>query len=105
MWIGVISADALPPGDYAQVDVDGVIVAVFNVDGQYLAIEDVCTHDGGGLAGGAIEDNCIVCPRHGARFCLKTGTALTPPAYEAVNTYRTRIHEGMIEVSADESAS
>ena len=100
MWISVIEAASLAAGDYAQVEVDGVIVAVFNVDGQYFAIEDVCTHDGGGLAGGVIEDHCVVCPRHGARFSLQSGAALTPPAYEGVRSYATRVHNGFIEVSS-----
>lgn len=102
MWTPVIPASSLPAGDYAQAEVDGVIVAVFNIDGEYLAIEDVCTHDGGGLAGGAIEGCNVICPRHGAKFCLRTGEALTPPAYEPVRTYRTRVTDGMIEVSAEE---
>ena len=98
MWTPVTLASSLVPGDYAQTDVDGVIVAVFNVAGELYAIEDVCTHDGGGLAGGSVEDCQVICPRHGAKFCLRTGAALTPPAYESVRTYKTRIHNGMIEV-------
>lgn len=102
MWTPVIAADKLPPGDYAQAEVDGVIVAVFNIGGELYAIEDVCTHDGGGLAGGAIDDCTVACPRHGAKFCLRTGEALTPPAYEPVRTYRTRVNDGTIEVSGAE---
>jgi 3-phenylpropionate/trans-cinnamate dioxygenase ferredoxin component len=105
MWTAVASVASLAAGDYAQVEIDGIIVAVFNVDGQYYAIEDVCTHDGGGLAGGAVEDGCVICPRHGARFSLKTGAALTPPAYEGVRTYRTRLNDGVIEVNQAESPS
>jgi 3-phenylpropionate/trans-cinnamate dioxygenase ferredoxin subunit len=85
-------------GDYASVEVDGRFVAVFNVDGEFLAIEDVCTHDGGGLSGGAVEGDQVICPRHGARFCLRDGRALTPPAYEPVRTYPTRVREGRVEV-------
>jgi len=99
MWTPVIAVDKLPAGDYAQTEIDGAIVAVFNIDGEYLAVEDVCTHDGGGLAGGAVEGCNVVCPRHGAKFCLRTGAALTPPAYEAVRTFSTRVSNGMIEVS------
>ena len=100
MWIPVAPAAAIPPGDFAQAEVDGIIVAVFNVDGAYYAIEDVCTHDGGGLAGGALEDCQVVCPRHGARFCLRTGQALTPPAYEPVRTFVVRSNDGIIEVES-----
>ena len=97
-WVRAASAASLPPGDYATVEVDGVFVAIFNVAGEFLAVEDVCTHDGGGLAGGAVEGDQVICPRHGARFCLRTGRALTPPAYEPVRRYETRVIDGEVEV-------
>ena len=100
-WIPVAPAEAIPPGDYATVEVDGAFVAVFNVDGEFFAIDDVCTHDGGGLAGGVLEDHQVICPRHGARFCLRTGAALTPPAYEPVRSYATRVVEGQVEVEGE----
>jgi 3-phenylpropionate/trans-cinnamate dioxygenase ferredoxin component len=99
-WIVVCPVEALPSGDYAQVEVDGALVAVFNISGEFYAIEDVCTHDGGELAGGVVEDHRVICPRHGAQFCLRTGAALTPPAYEPVRTFATRVVSGMIEISA-----
>ncbi len=73
-------------------------VAVFNIGGTFYAIEDTCTHDGGELAGGALEGDVVICPRHGARFCLRTGAALSPPAYEPVRTFETRIENGIVEV-------
>ena len=97
-WLPVAAAASIPSGDYAQIEVDDALVAVFNVDGKFYAIDDVCTHDGGELAGGALEGDVVICPRHGARFCLRTGAALTPPAYEPVRTYETRIVDGMVEV-------
>jgi 3-phenylpropionate/trans-cinnamate dioxygenase ferredoxin subunit len=97
-WVPVVRVETLPAGDFAQADVDGVIVAIFNVDGEFYAVEDQCTHDGGGLSGGPVENCEVVCPRHGARFSLKTGAALTPPAYEPIRTYATRVIDGMIEV-------
>lgn len=99
-WLQVSPAASIADGDYAQVEVDAVLVAVFNIHGTFYAIEDTCTHDGGELAGGAIEDDVVICPRHGARFCLRTGAALTPPAYEPVRTFETRIVGDMVEVKA-----
>lgn len=99
-WVRVASAESIAPGDYASVEVDGDFVAVFNVDGEFLAVEDICTHDGGGLAGGEVVDHQVICPRHGARFCLRTGRALTPPAYEPVRTFETRVVAGQVEVRA-----
>lgn len=97
-WVRVALAMDIKPGDYASAEVDAAFVVVYNIDGEFFAIDDVCTHDGGGLAGGAIEDHQVICPRHGARFCLRTGQALTPPAYEPVRSYPTRIVDGYVEV-------
>lgn len=97
-WITVASASSIAPGDYAQLEIDAMLVAVFNIDGKFYAIDDICTHDGGELAGGAVEGDVVICPRHGARFCLRTGAALTPPAYEPVRTYETRVVDGVVEV-------
>jgi 3-phenylpropionate/trans-cinnamate dioxygenase ferredoxin subunit len=99
-WIPVAPASTIPPGDYAQVEVDGVPIAIFNVAGEFCAVEDVCTHDGGGLAGGAVEGDVVICPRHGARFCLRTGAVLGPPAYEPIRSFATRIADGIVEVQA-----
>lgn len=99
-WIPVAPAEQIVDGDYAQIEVEGAIVAVFNIHGTFYAIEDTCTHDGGELAGGALDGDVVICPRHGARFCLRTGAALTPPAYEPVRTFETRVENGIVEVKA-----
>ena len=100
-WIDVKRAEALKPGEPAIVDLDDTTIAVFNVDGAYYAIQDVCTHDGEELTGGPIEGDQIICPRHGARFCLRTGAALTPPAYEPVHCFPVRIDDGVVQVRDD----
>jgi 3-phenylpropionate/trans-cinnamate dioxygenase ferredoxin subunit len=97
-WVRVAAAGSIAPGDYATVELEAGFVAVFNVGGEFFAIDDLCTHDGGGLAGGALEDHQVICPRHGARFCLRTGRALTPPAYEPVRRYETRVVDGVVEL-------
>jgi len=100
-WITVAKAGELVPGSHRVVDVDGASVAVFNVDGQYYAIEDVCTHDGGQLTGGVVEGDEIVCPRHGARFCIRTGQALSAPAYEPAASFPVRVENSEIQVRDD----
>ena len=97
-WVTVARVDELKPGARQLVDVDGSQLVVFNLDGKYYAIEDVCTHDGGQLTGGEVEGDQIICPRHGARFCIRTGTALTAPAYEPTATFPVRIENGEIQV-------
>jgi 3-phenylpropionate/trans-cinnamate dioxygenase ferredoxin subunit len=100
-WQDVARVADFPAGTRRRALVDGVKVAVFNLDGDYYAIEDVCTHDGGELAGGTVEGGEVVCPRHGARFDIRTGAVAAPPAYEAVATFPVRIHAGMVQVRDD----
>ena len=100
-WADVAKADEIPPGGSKVVYLDGAKIAVFNLGGQYYAIEDVCTHDGGDLDGGTVEGEEIVCPRHGARFNIKTGAVTAPPAYEPVYSFPLRVHDGTIQIRDD----
>lgn len=100
-WVKVGAAEELTPGGWRVIDVDGAQVAVVNVDGRYYAIEDVCTHDGGELTGGHICGFEIECPRHGARFDLRTGKALCAPAYEPTAVFPIRIEDGVVYVRDD----
>ncbi|MEW6352987.1 MAG: non-heme iron oxygenase ferredoxin subunit [Pseudomonadota bacterium] len=100
-WIDVAKVEEFGPGAQRVMDVDGALIAVFNIGGEYFAIEDVCTHDGGVLTGGRVEGDQIICPRHGARFCIKTGAALTAPAFEPTATFPVRVENGMVQVRDD----
>ncbi|MDQ3796808.1 MAG: non-heme iron oxygenase ferredoxin subunit [Pseudomonadota bacterium] len=100
-WVDVAPADELQPGDFRIVDIDDVEIAVINCAGRFYAIEDVCTHDGGELTGGEIESCEIECPRHGARFNIKTGEVLSAPAYEPIATFPVRIEGGIVQVRDD----
>jgi len=100
-WIDVCQAEDLRPGEHVVVDLDGTAVAVFNLDGAFYAIEDVCTHDGAEIASGELDGDVIVCPRHGARFCIRTGEVLTPPAYEDLHVFPVRVENGMVQIRDD----
>jgi 3-phenylpropionate/trans-cinnamate dioxygenase ferredoxin subunit len=100
-WVEVATVEAITEGKPVHVDVDGFGIAVFKLEDMFYAIEDVCTHDGGLLTGGCVESDQIVCPRHGARFSIKTGEALTAPAYEPTATFPVRIEGGMVQVRDD----
>ena len=100
-WGDVAAAGELGPGELRVVDADGTAIAVFNIEGRYYAIEDVCTHDGGELASGTLQGDVIECPRHGARFCVRTGEALSAPAYEPAATFPVRIQNGIVQVRDD----
>ena len=90
--------DELAPGRMLGVMVSGDRVCIARVGDELFALEDRCTHDDGSLAGGEVESCEIICPRHGARFSLRTGEALTPPAYEPVRTFNVRLMQGRILV-------
>ena len=100
-WVDVAREGELAPGNFRVVDADGTSIVVFNVGGELYAIEDVCTHDGGQLTGGTVEGDEIVCPRHGARFSIRTGEALTAPAYEPTAKFPVRVENGIIQVRDD----
>ena len=98
--IDVAPLEELPPGSMKLVERRPVSIGVFNCGGELLAIEDRCTHDDGPLALGNWDcDTCVViCPRHGASFDLKSGKALTLPAYLPVRTFPVRVEDGIVKV-------
>ncbi|MFA7095614.1 MAG: non-heme iron oxygenase ferredoxin subunit [Gammaproteobacteria bacterium] len=100
-WVDVASVGEFAPGTWRVVDIDGAMIAVFNLDGEYYAIDAVCTHEYEMLTEGEVEGDEIVCPRHSARFNIKTGEALTPPAYEPVATFPVRVENGRVQVRDD----
>jgi 3-phenylpropionate/trans-cinnamate dioxygenase ferredoxin subunit len=87
-FIRVCKVADLPDPGKAVFEVGDRLVGLFHVSGTFWAIDDVCTHDGGPLAEGELQDHTIRCPRHGAKFDLRTGKALTMPA-----TQPTVVHE------------
>ena len=93
-WIEISTFDTLPNNTYRRFEFNEFDVLVFREDNFVYAIQDLCTHDGAELCGGLYIDGEIECPRHGARFCIKTGQALSAPAYGHVTTYPIRISSG-----------
>ncbi len=97
-WINVFNENALMNGENSVIDVDGTDVAIFKIDDDFFAIEDVCSHDGTEIASGELDGDEIICPRHGARFCVKTGAVKSAPAYEDIHSYPVRILDGMVQI-------
>lgn len=100
-WVPIAQTSDVPPGHVLSVPVGDLEVAVCNVDGTFYAIDDVCTHDGGALDQGELEGNEIECPRHGARFDVRTGRVTQLPAFEPIETYPLRLAGDTIEVGVD----
>lgn len=99
--VDVCAIEDLPPGSVKVVHHGDTAIAVFNCDGALYAIEDRCTHDDGTLAEGEFDcDECVVtCPRHGAEFDVRTGRALTLPAYIPVDTFPVEICDGRVRIA------
>jgi 3-phenylpropionate/trans-cinnamate dioxygenase ferredoxin subunit len=97
-WTSVARAARFKAGQVKTVEVDGVMVAVFNLDGDFIAIEDVCPHDGSEISSGCVKNGVLECPHHGATFDLRSGAVLTPPAYEPLEMMELRVEDGVVEV-------
>jgi 3-phenylpropionate/trans-cinnamate dioxygenase ferredoxin subunit len=97
-FVTVARVGEIPKGGRKIVRLDDQPVAIFHLDDGFYAIDDVCTHDGGPLAEGALAGEVIECPRHGARFNVKTGEVLCLPATAPVATYAIRVEGDDIKV-------
>lgn len=97
-WTDVAAEAEFLPGTCRRLEVDGVAMAIFNVDGRYYAIEDLCSHEAETLSNGQLTGLEIACPRHESRFSLVTGEALSPPAYEPIAIFPVRLENGRVQV-------
>ena len=79
----------------------GVVVAVFNLEGQFYVIDDACTHGPGSLSEGYIDGDVIECNFHNGQFDIKTGEVVSPPCMIPVKTYRTKVEGGTVVIEVD----
>jgi 3-phenylpropionate/trans-cinnamate dioxygenase ferredoxin subunit len=100
-FIKVAKISDLAPGEKMLVEYDEEDVGLFNIDGEFYAISDVCTHDDGPLVEGKLDGEWIICPRHGARFNVKTGQQ-TMPAFAPVPLYEVKIEGDDILIAPKE---
>jgi 3-phenylpropionate/trans-cinnamate dioxygenase ferredoxin subunit len=89
-WVKLTSVNALADNQVKTFTANGQSIALARIGNHYFAIEDLCTHDGGPLGEGTLVDQCVECPRHGARFDLRTGAAVTLPAVVPVKTFAVK---------------
>jgi len=97
-FVPVAGVEELGPGERLIFEIDGLPIALFRIADDYFAIADLCSHDDGPVAEGDLNDHEIECPRHGARFDLRTGQALSLPAVVDIPAYPVRIEAGELLV-------
>jgi len=97
-FVEIAPASELPNGERMFVTVGDVSIVIFNIAGNLFAIADLCSHDNGPLGDGDLEGDEVICPRHGARFDIRTGKTLGLPAVVDIPAYPLRVREGMIEI-------
>jgi 3-phenylpropionate/trans-cinnamate dioxygenase ferredoxin subunit len=100
-FVKIAKISEIPLGQVQVVEVDGEDVALCNVDGEIYAIADVCTHDDGPLSQGCLHGDQIECPRHGARFDVRTGRALSLPAVVPLPTFAVQVEGDDILVNVN----
>ncbi len=97
-FITVANVAELPHDGRKSLVVDGRAVLLFRIDGRFYAVEDVCSHDGQPLTEGALEGFAVECPRHGARFDVRSGRALCMPAVEPIATYEVQVQGDNVQI-------
>jgi 3-phenylpropionate/trans-cinnamate dioxygenase ferredoxin subunit len=100
-FVKVLRTDEIGPGQARVLEVKGKQIAVFNIEGEFFAIDNMCTHEEASLAEGDVSGHEVTCPLHGARFDVRTGEVLGPPAYDDVTSYPVRVTGADIEVDIE----
>ncbi len=98
-FVSVATIDEIRPGDRLTVGIGRDWVLLINIDGEIFAIQDACPHDDGPLSEGNVEGCVIECPRHGAKFDLRTGKVLAAPALVDVPAYDVRVEGGEVKIA------
>ncbi len=94
----VAAVSEIPPGGRLSILVDDLPSLLVRIGDEFLAVEDVCSHDGQPLTNGPVEGCAIICPRHGAKFDLRSGQPLCMPAIEPISTFEVQVRDGEIYV-------
>ena len=101
-FVAVAKAGDIPVGQFKEVLVSGKALLICHAEGGFYAIDDTCTHDDGSLGDGWLEGFEIECPRHGARFDVRTGKVLCLPAAVPINSYAVKVEEDEVKVNVNE---
>jgi nitrite reductase/ring-hydroxylating ferredoxin subunit len=97
-FIPVGDTSDVAPGTALRIVAGGEEIAIYNVDGQFFATSDVCSHDEASLSDGELFGHVVECPLHGARFDVRTGKPLSLPAVYPVKSFEVRVVDGQLQV-------
>lgn len=97
-YLAVAEESEIPNGERLFVEIDDYSIVVFNIAGKFFAIGDVCSHDDGPVGDGELEEFEVICPRHGARFDIRSGEVTALPAVEDIPAFPVRVMDGTVEV-------
>ena len=99
--LDLCSADEIAPGNAIKVETGDLVLAVYNVDGEYYVTDDLCTHGPGSLAEGYIDGDVVECNFHNGQFNIKTGEVVSPPCMVPIKTYKTVVENGRVFIETD----
>jgi nitrite reductase/ring-hydroxylating ferredoxin subunit len=99
--IDLCDATSVAPGNALKVEAGDLVLAVFNVDGEFYVTDDLCTHGPGSLSEGYIEDDVVECNFHNGQFNIKTGEVVSPPCMIPIKTYKTTVENGRVVIETD----
>ncbi|WP_254507208.1 non-heme iron oxygenase ferredoxin subunit [Anatilimnocola floriformis] len=97
-FVKTVAVNSLSDPGRELLEIEDRVVVLIHVGGEFFCIDDVCTHDGGPLSDGRLDDHTIACPRHGAKFDIRNGKALTMPATEDTAAHQVEVRDGWVWV-------
>jgi 3-phenylpropionate/trans-cinnamate dioxygenase ferredoxin subunit len=101
-FLKIAALTEIPENERLFLEINDLPIVIYSLNGDYYATGDVCTHDGGSIGEGQIEGNEVICPRHGARFDIKTGKVTRFPAVEDIPSYPVKIEDGYLYLGLPE---
>jgi biphenyl 2,3-dioxygenase ferredoxin subunit len=105
MRIRVCAAGEVPVGEVRKVETDGLVLAVFNLDGDFHVTDDACTHGPGSLSEGFVDGDCVECNFHQGVFNIKTGEVVQPPCIVPIRTYPASVEDGVVYIEYEPSGA
>ena len=100
-YVTFCATDEIPVGSREVFDLDRMSIVLFNVDGAYYAVEDMCSHEEYELHDGDLDGFVLKCPKHGATFDIRNGDFLSAPAYFPIKSFPVRVEDGNVQVGLD----